>query len=178
MVFELDSGPALVYADPRRFGMVLVCTAAELKASPYLNRLGVEPLDDAFNAEFLWSRCKGRKRPIKNMIMDGHIVVGVGNIYASEALFKAGIRPTVPAKQLGKVRLERLVKAIKKVLQASIKAGGTTISDYLGDGSGGRFQQRLAVYGRTGEGCMVCERPVQSMVMAGRSTFYCTGCQK
>jgi len=178
VIFELDGGLSLVYADPRRFGMVLVCSAAELAASPYLNRLGVEPLDDAFNLEFLWSHCKGRERPIKNMIMDSHVVVGVGNIYASEALFNAGIRPTVAAKRLSKVRLGRLVEAIKAVLRDAIQAGGTTISDYLGDGSGGRFQQSLAVYGRTGQGCLVCERPVQAMVMAGRSTFYCSGCQK
>ena len=178
VIFTLDSGPPLVYADPRRFGMVLVCTPAELAASSYLNRLGVEPLDDLFNVDYLWHHCRKRERPIKNMIMDGHIVVGVGNIYASEALFMAGIRPTIAAQRLGKIRLGRLVEAIKKVLQDSIEVGGTTISDYLGDGSGVRFQQSLAVYGRVGEGCLVCERPVQGVVLAGRSTFYCTGCQK
>ena len=178
VVFALEGGESLVFADARRFGMVLVLTAEELETCPYLTDLGPEPLGADFDTDYLRARCHKSARPIKNLIMDGHIVVGVGNIYASEALFKAGIRPTAKAGKIGRTRLERLVREIKEVLRAAILQGGTTISDYRGSGSGGRFQQRLAVYGRAGENCLVCERPVQSRVMAGRNTFYCSTCQK
>ena len=178
VLFQLDDGPPLVYADARRFGLILVLTPEELESCPYLANLGVEPLTAAFDADYLKNCCRGRSRSIKSLIMDGHIVVGVGNIYASEALFRAGIRPTTAAGRIGKTRLVRLVHQIKNVLRAAIRRGGTTISDYQGSGSGGRFQQRLAVYGRAGENCLVCERPVESLILAGRSTFYCRRCQK
>jgi len=177
-IFELDDGPPLVYSDPRRFGMVLILTPDELETNPYLNRLGVEPLDGIFDADFLHTHCKKRNRPIKSLIMDGHIVVGVGNIYASEALFRAGIRPTTPAGRIGKRRIERLVAAIKEILSAAIGQGGTTVRTYRGSGEGGRFQQQLSVYGRADENCLVCDRPIESLVLAGRSTFYCRKCQK
>ena len=177
-IFDLDSGPPLVYSDPRRFGMILALTPAEMETNPYLDRLGVEPLDDTFDADYLHTHCKGRTRPIKSLIMDGHIVVGVGNIYASEALFRAGIRPTTPAGRIGKRRIERLVTAIKEILSAAIRQGGTTVRTYKGTGDGGRFQQQLSVYGRADENCLVCDRPIESLVLAGRSTFYCRRCQK
>lgn len=177
-VFILDHGPPLVYADPRRFGMILALTPEERAACSYLNRLGVEPLDAAFDAAYLREHCRGRNRPIKTLIMDSRVVVGVGNIYASEALFRAGIRPTTPAGRLGGQRLERLVRQIKEVLRSAIRQGGTTISDYQGAGAGGRFQQHLSVYGRAGENCLVCDRPVENLVLAGRSTYYCRRCQK
>jgi len=178
VVFTLDEGPPLVYADSRRFGMVLVLTPDELATCSHLTRLGPEPLASDFDAEYLKARCQRRTRPIKTVIMDSQIVVGVGNIYASEALFRAGIRPATPAGRLGRERLARLVREIKTVLRESIRQGGTTISDYQGAGEGGRFQQRLAVYGRAGENCLVCDAPVESAVLAGRSTFYCRRCQK
>jgi formamidopyrimidine-DNA glycosylase len=177
-IFELDDGPPLVYSDPRRFGMILILAPDELETNPYLDRLGVEPLDDSFDVDFLRGRCKDRSRPIKSLIMDGHIVVGVGNIYASEALFRAGIRPTTPAGRIGKQRIERLVTAIKEILSAAIRQGGTTVRTYKGTGTGGRFQQQLSVYGRGDENCLVCDRPIESLVLAGRSTFYCRRCQK
>lgn len=178
VVFELTDGATLVFSDPRRFGLVLVLTAAELQTCPYLTRLGVEPLSPTFDADYLHACCGKSTRPIKNLIMDGNLVVGMGNIYASEALFKAGIRPTAAAGKISKPRLARLVDAIKQILRAAIRQGGTTISDYRGSGSGGLFQQRLAVYGRTGAPCQVCQKPVQSLTLAGRNTFFCTSCQK
>ncbi len=178
VIFELQDSPPLVFSDPRRFGLVLVLKPPELETCSHLDRLGVEPLDPAFDADYLGSRCQGSTRPIKNLIMDGRMVVGVGNIYASEALFEAGIRPTTPAQKISRQRLALLVEKIKDILEAAIRQGGTTISDYRGSGTGGRFQQHLSVYGRTGENCLVCERPVQSLVLAGRNTFYCARCQK
>lgn len=178
VIFELSEGPPLVFSDSRRFGLVLVLAPGELEISPHLSGLGVEPLTPAFDADYLKSHCQASKRPIKNLIMDGHIVVGVGNIYASEALFRAEIRPTTPAQKIGRQRLDRLVREIKDILARAIRQGGTTIVDYRGAGTGGHFQQHLAVYGRAGQNCLVCEGPVRSMVLAGRSTFYCTRCQK
>lgn len=177
VVLELDAGPPLVYADPRRFGLFQVLSPPQLAASRWLCGLGVEPLSDAFDAAYLRARCRGRSRPIKSLLLDGHIVVGVGNIYANEALFAARIRPTTPAGRLGPERAERLVHQLKAILRRAIRRGGTTISDYLGSGTGGRFQQELAVYGRVGEGCLVCDRPLHSVVLGGRSTFYCPSCQ-
>jgi formamidopyrimidine-DNA glycosylase len=178
VVFHLDRGPSLVYRDPRRFGLVLVLAPAELAASPHLAGLGPEPLEPGFDAAYLRRRCRDRDRPIKALLMDNGVVVGVGNIYASESLFRARIRPMTPAGRLGPRRLERLVAAIKEVLQAAIEAGGTTVSDYLGSGEGGGFQRELAVYGRAGEGCLVCDRPVESLVLSGRSTYFCRRCQR
>lgn len=178
VIFRLDKGPPLVFSDPRRFGLVLVFDADELADCSYLRELGIEPLEDGFDGGYLKPFCRGSQRPIKNLIMDAHVVVGVGNIYASEALFKAGIRPTTRARRLSRARLDALAREIKQVLRASIRAGGTTIGDYVGSGSGGRFQQELTVYGRLGENCLVCDGPIRSLPLAGRSTFYCRQCQK
>ena len=178
VVFDLENSPPLVFADTRRFGMILHCTPAELEDNSYLRRLGVEPLSAAFDAEHLRGFCKGRKRPIKSVLLDGQVVAGVGNIYASEALFHAGIRPTIRAGRLSRARLQTLVTQIKAVLRQAIRKGGTTISDYLGSGDGGRFQQQLAVYGRAGEACRACGQLIRSLTQAGRSSFYCPRCQK
>lgn len=178
IVFELDDGPPLVYADPRRFGTVMVLNGSELSDCAHLSQLGVEPLGEQFDADYLLRQCRGRVRPIKNLIMDARIVAGVGNIYASEALHRARIRPSTPAGRIGRHRLQRLVEAIRNVLNESIQAGGTTISDYQGHGGGGRFQQNLAVYGRAGANCLVCERPIESEVLAGRTTYFCRRCQR
>lgn len=178
VVLDVDEGPPLVYADPRRFGLFQVLTPASLARSRWLRHLGVEPLSDDFDADMMLVACKGRSRPIKSLLLDGRIVVGVGNIYASESLFGARIRPTTPAGRIARPRMERLVAEIKRVLQHSIDRGGTTINDYLGSGDGGLFQQELAVYGKADEGCIVCDRPIKSIVLAGRSTFYCTTCQR
>ena len=177
VVFHLDRGLPLVYTDPRRFGMVLVQTPEQLGTNPFLVHLGVEPLERGFSAAYLAERCRDRSRPIKTMIMDNRIVVGVGNIYASEALFGAGIHPQRPAGSLDGNEIGALTRQIKKILRDAIRRGGTTISDYLGSGQGGLFQQRLAVYGRDGQPCRTCSAPVESLVMAGRNTFYCPRCQ-
>ena len=178
LILELDAGPPLVFNDPRRFGLVRVFRSDSVEASPYLVKLGVEPLEKSFDAHYLRLVCKGRARPIKNLIMDASIVAGVGNIYASEALFKAGIRPTLEAGRIGPRRLARLAREIKQVLSTAIRRGGTTIADYRGSGEGGRFQQELCVYGRGGQDCLVCERPLKSVVLAGRNTCYCVRCQR
>lgn len=178
MRLELDAGPPLVFSDPRRFGLVDLLLPGEVEVDPLLAHLGVEPLSDAFETDYLLARCRGRQRPIKNLLLDGRVVVGVGNIYASESLFRAGIRPTTRACRLSRARVERLVAEIRGVLEHAIRLGGTTISDYVGAGAGGHFQQQLAVYGRADDGCRVCDAPVKSIVQAGRSTFYCPKCQR
>lgn len=178
VVFELDRGFPLVFSDPRRFGLVLVLGPGEQAHCPYLSALGPEPLERDFDPAYLAGQCRGRRRPIKSLLMDNAVVVGVGNIYASESLFRAGIHPLTPAEQLGPEQIAVLVREVKRILRESIRRGGTTISDYLGKGEGGRFQQRLAVYGRAGENCLVCEGPVESAVLGGRSTFYCPRCQQ
>lgn len=178
VVFDFDDGSTLVYNDPRRFGLVLVLqSAADEQSCRYLQRLGPEPLSRAFNARYLQAQCQRLQRPIKIAIMDNPIVVGVGNIYASEALFRAYIHPATPASAVDPAPLAQLVSAIKKVLRAAIRQGGTTISDYRGSGDGGRFQQKLNVYGREGEKCRVCATPVASLYLGGRNTFYCPSCQ-
>ncbi|MEE2627561.1 MAG: zinc finger domain-containing protein, partial [Candidatus Latescibacterota bacterium] len=161
-----------------RFGMVIVLEEGEADENRYLSGLGPEPLTASFNTRYLQAACSNRKTPIKTLIMDGHIVVGVGNIYASEALFQAGIHPQTSAGNLTESALADLVHAIKRILRNAVRKGGTTISDYLGSGEGGRFQQRLAVYGRAGEPCRTCQHPLQSLIMSGRNTFYCTHCQQ
>ena len=166
----------LRFNDPRRFGCWLWTT--DWNRHPLISALGPEPLSEDFNGAWLFRLSRQKQTPVKSFIMDNHVVVGVGNIYASEALFKAGIRPTAPAGKIGRVRLARLVNAIQQILRQAIRQGGTTISDYRGSGSGGRFQQRLSVYGRAGEPCASCQRPLQSLTMAGRNTFFCAACQK
>ena len=178
VILELDQGPPLVFSDPRRFGLVLVLDPGEEAGCPYLSELGPEPLKAGFDAAYLSAQCQCRHRPIKTLLMDNQVVVGVGNIYASESLFRAGIHPLTPAEELMPDQLKVLVREVKGILREAIRRGGTTISDYLGSGQGGRFQQRLAVYGRAGENCLVCERPVESTVLGGRSTFYCPRCQE
>lgn len=179
VIAETDPrSPPLVFSDPRRFGLLAVLEPGEEETSKLLLELGVEPLEPEFSPDYLQAQCRGRSRPIKNLLLDGRIVAGVGNIYASESLFRAGIRPTTRAHRLSRPRLARLVGEIKAVLSESIRLGGTTISDYLGSGDGGLFQQELAVYGRADNNCLVCDAPVKSIVQAGRSSFYCPSCQK
>jgi len=168
----------LRYHDPRRFGSILWTTRPALEHKLLID-LGPEPLDKDFSAQHLWDRSRKRRVTIKQFIMDSHNVVGVGNIYASESLFRAGIHPRRAA---GKVSLEQyklLVKAIKRVIKAAIKQGGTTLRDFTGgDGKPGYFQQRLNVYGRKGEPCQQCGKAVSHCVMGQRATYYCTACQK
>ncbi len=174
---QFDSGKALRFRDPRRFGSLL--WSRKPLEHVLLRNLGPEPLSGDFDGDYLWQKTRGRRVSIKQFIMNSSIVVGVGNIYASEALFLAGIHPKRRADRVSSRRMTRLAGAIKSVLQNAIEAGGTTLRDFHGgDGEPGYFQQKLNVYGREGDPCRVCERPVSVLVLGQRSTFYCKDCQK
>jgi formamidopyrimidine-DNA glycosylase len=169
----------LRFHDPRRFGIFLHLPAGDPFEHPLLQSLGPEPLGEDFNVKALASACAKRTSAIKLVIMDAKVVVGVGNIYASEALFRAGILPQTPANKISKPRLARLVEAIRAVLTASIEAGGTTLRDFLhSDGQPGYFVQRLNVYDRKGEPCRKCGTPIRHAVLGQRSTYWCPKCQK
>jgi formamidopyrimidine-DNA glycosylase len=174
----LDSGLALRFNDPRRFGSLLY-TSAEPREHPLLERLGPEPFSAAFNADYLYRITRGRRVAIKQLLMNSQLVVGVGNIYASEALFRARLRPGRAARSLTRADAARLVRAVRAVLRQAIRAGGTTLRDYLGaDGAPGYFRQRLYVYERRGKPCRRCSTPVRAMTQGQRSTYYCPTCQK
>lgn len=175
----LGNGKQLRFHDPRRFGLVLRLMESDPMTHSLLGSLGPEPLEDGFTVEYLKSICAKRSAAIKLVIMDSKVVVGVGNIYASEALFRAGIRPDLPANKLTKPRLAKLVAAIRQVLSSSIEEGGTTLRDFLNsDGQPGYFKQRLFVYDRKGEPCRVCGTPIRHKVIGQRSTYWCPVCQK
>lgn len=175
--FVLATGKALRYHDPRRFGAVLWC-AVSIEQHSLLKSLGPEPLSNHFHGEHLFMASRKRKVAVKNLIMDGHVVVGVGNIYASEALFDAGIRPGKAAGRVTKASYEALATAIKKVLARSIAQGGTTLRDFVNsDGQPGYFQQTLNVYGREDEPCRRCGTSIKAKTIGQRSTFYCPTCQ-
>lgn len=173
---RFDNGKALRFRDPRRFGSLL--WADDPGEHPLLRDLGPEPLDDAFDGDHLFARSRGRKIAVKPFIMNASIVVGVGNIYASEALFSAGINPKRAAGRVSRERMRRLADAIKSVLSRAIDAGGTTLRDFHGgDGEPGYFKQKLDVYGREGEECRRCDAEISAVVLGQRSTFYCKRCQ-
>ena len=175
---ELASGATLRYHDPRRFGAILWLEGSG-DAHPLLASLGPEPFDDAFDADHLWRNTRRRSAPIKLALMDNHLVVGVGNIYANEALFRAGIRPTVPARRLSKPRLQRLADAVRATLTAAIAKGGSTLRDYVdSNGNPGYFQLEYFVYGREGQRCRVCGTALRSARLSGRATTWCPGCQR
>lgn len=169
---------ALRLRDPRRFGAILWLQGDPLK-HPLLAVLGVEPLTEEFSAAWLRTELAGLSAAIKPTLMDGHRVVGIGNIYASESLFRAGIDPRTPAGRISLKRLERLVPVIKTTLAAAIDAGGSSLRDFIhSDGSSGYFQQQYFVYGRSGEACHVCGRPVRELRQGQRATFFCASCQR
>ena len=175
----LETGKQLRFHDPRRFGLVLRLAESNPMSHPLLRNLGPEPLEDAFTVGYLQGACAKRKAAIKGVIMNAKTVVGVGNIYASEALFRAGILPETVANQLTKPRLVKLVTAIREVLSAAILEGGTTLRDFLNsDGEPGYFKQRLFVYERKGQPCRVCETPIRHAVSGQRSTYWCPRCQR
>jgi formamidopyrimidine-DNA glycosylase len=174
----LSSGKQLRFHDPRRFGLVLRIHG-DPADHPLLSGLGPEPLEEGFTAAHLLQSCRTRKAAIKLVIMDAHVVVGVGNIYASEALFRAGIRPSTPAHRISRPRIARLAEAIRAVLTDAIREGGTTLRDFLhSDGQPGYFRQKLFVYERKGEPCRVCSTPIRHAVLGQRSTYWCPYCQK
>jgi formamidopyrimidine-DNA glycosylase len=174
---EMDSGWMLRFNDPRRFGSLHHLTG-DPAAHPLLRALAPEPLDQAFDADYLHAVLRHRRVAVKLAIMNSQLVVGVGNIYASEALFRAGIRPGRAARSLTRSECATLVDAIKAVLADAIRAGGTTLRDYVGaGGEPGGFQQELFVYERAGEPCRRCGVPVKRRVQAARATYFCPGCQ-
>ncbi len=173
----IENGHRLRFHDPRRFGCFL-WRAAGASQHALLAKLGPEPLSDDFSAETLFAATRKRRVAIKLLIMNSQVVVGVGNIYASEALFMSGIRPGKAAQRVTRSETEKLVTAIKKILQRSIDKGGTTLRDFVNsDGQPGYFQQSLLVYGRTGEPCRECGSAIKQKTMGQRSTFYCSQCQ-
>lgn len=174
----LDDGTLVRYHDPRRFGAVLWVPGLE-DAHPLLARLGPEPFDAAFDAGYLWRTLRSRTAAIKLALMDNGVVVGVGNIYANEALFRSGIRPTLSARKVSRARIERLVAAVREVLAEAIAKGGSTLRDYVdAQGEAGYFQLAYFVYGREGEACRVCATPVRMKRLGARASFYCPTCQK
>ena len=163
--------------DPRRFGAVL-WTDDDPMEHQLIQQLGLEPLNEDFDGEYLHRLSRGRKSAVKTYLMNGHVVVGVGNIYANEALFQAGIHPKTAAGKISRIRYERLVEAVKSVLSEAIRQGGTTLRDFTReDGKPGYFAQQLNVYGRGGEQCRVCGDVIKEIRLGQRSTFYCSNCQ-
>lgn len=175
---QLDTGDLLRYTDPRRFGAMLWLTEAPAD-HPLLRELGPEPLSEALTGDYLFQKSRGRNVPIKSFIMDSHVVVGVGNIYANEALFMSGIHPQRDAGRISRERYQVLAEQIKLVLARSIEQGGTTLRDFVGgDGKPGYFQQTLQVYGRGGEPCRTCGEILREIRLGQRSTVYCGHCQR
>ena len=176
--FRLSNSQLLRYHDPRRFGSIHFVRENPMQ-HPLLASLGVEPLEDSFSGELLHAAGRNRRGPVKQLIMDGHVVVGVGNIYASEALFLAGIHPSRPARRIALVRYQRLAQAIRRILTQAIERGGTTLRDFVNEsGQPGYFAQELAVYGRSGKPCHKCGGPLRNRVISQRNTFLCPVCQR
>ena len=181
VVFETDEGTRIVFTDHRRFGLMTIAQTDALSSHSLFVGLGPEPLDDAFTPAFLSGALKGKRTPIKSALLDQRVVAGLGNIYVCEALFRARISPKRLAASVGGERAKRLVPAIKKVLEAAIKAGGSSLRDYAkADGELGYFQHHFAVYDREGKPCPAkdCRGKIKRIVQAGRSTYYCPSCQK
>ncbi len=182
---DLESGTTIRFTDPRRFGAMLwIAGGTEdspgtLPSHPLLDVLGPEPLSDQFSAQHLFERSRGRSVSIKEFIMNGHIVVGVGNIYASESLFRAGIHPARAAGKVSFKRYQLLVVAIRETLSKAIAAGGSSLRDYVQtNGDMGYFQMDAFVYGRAGKACRACGEPIRQIVQGQRSTYYCRRCQR
>ena len=178
VAFHLRSGRRLRLRDPRRFGVVFAARTADLARDPHFAHLGDEPLEPGLTGGALARAAAGRRGPVKPFLMDARVVVGIGNIYATEALFRAGIHPARSVGRISAARWERLARAAVEVLRQAIAEGGTTLNDFAdGEGRSGYFQVALSAYGREGEPCPVCATPVRRIVQAGRSTFYCPHCQ-
>lgn len=174
---EFGNGLMLRYCDPRRFGCMLWLDGNILE-HPLLGSLGPEPLSENFHSDYLFKRSRAKQAPVKTFIMDSHVVVGVGNIYANEALFMAGIRPKTKAGKISAKRFARLTECIKEILSNAITQGGTTLRDFVGgDGKPGYFKQQLFVYGRGGLPCKNCNNTLKEIRLGQRSTVYCPHCQ-
>lgn len=174
----LDNAAILRLRDPRRFGAVL-WEPGDIKCHSLLSNLGPEPLNEAFNEYMLYNKTRGLRGSIKTMLMNNKIVVGVGNIYANEALFYAGIHPKIAAGRIGIARYRKLVQAVKNVLVMAIEAGGSSLRDFVNsDGKPGYFQQQYWVYGKTGQSCRKCGAIIKQIKQGQRSSFYCPSCQR
>lgn len=178
VLWELDDGNLFIFNDARRFGMIDIVSKSDISDHQLLSSLGPEPLSDSFDASYLAEQLKKRSCDVKVALMDQKLVVGVGNIYACEALFMSGVSPFMEAKKAVK-HADALVANIKTVLSAAIDSGGSTLRDYVrSDGDIGYFQHKFSVYGHENSPCFVCETPIIRQVQAGRSTFFCPTCQK
>ncbi|MQR00367.1 bifunctional DNA-formamidopyrimidine glycosylase/DNA-(apurinic or apyrimidinic site) lyase [Glaciimonas soli] len=180
--FDLVVGQQVMrMTDPRRFGAVLWHDAEKgpVEQHPLLRGLGIEPLEDVFSGQILYQQTRHRSAPIKQVLLAGDIVVGVGNIYASESLFQAGINPKTAAHRIGLARYDKLAAAIREILARAIAKGGSTLRDFIGaDGQTGYFQQSYFVYDRAGQPCKICGALIEQIKQGQRSTFYCKNCQK
>ena len=196
LVLRLASGRHLSFRDPRRFGQAFTLATEDLAGDRHFRHLGIEPLEipgaatdlwhgdggssdgRSFDGDYLRRAAAGRRGPVKPFLMDAKVVVGVGNIYAAEALHAAGVNPKRSVKRIAAKRWRRLAEEVRRVLRGALAQGGTTLNDFTdGEGNAGYFQVSLAVYGREGEPCPRCETPVKRVTQAGRGTFYCPGCQ-
>ncbi len=177
--YDLINNRSIIrYRDPRRFGCLL-WSAGDPMQHPRIRALGVEPLGQKFNGKYLRQAAAGRTVAVKSLLMDSRVVVGVGNIYAAEALFAAGIHPRRRCHRIAEARYQRLVESLRNILNAAILRGGSTIRDFAGvDGWPGYFEQELMVYGRAGEPCRACGARIRNLTIAQRSTFYCPRCQR
>lgn len=174
----MEGGALLRYQDPRRFGCILWTTDDPLQ-HPLLQSLGPEPLGPDFSGDYLYELSRGRRGAVKTFLMNAQVVVGVGNIYANEALYRAGILPSRPAGNISRARYQRLVAAVQAVLQSAIAAGGTTLRDFTStEGAPGYFSQKLDVYGRGGKPCPGCGEPLRVSRLGQRATYYCANCQR
>lgn len=179
VVFHLESGETVTYNDPRRFGFMELWPAADFPAYPRLLSMGPEPLSNRFSPAYLDEALRGKTAPIKAALLDQKVIAGLGNIYVCEALFRSGISPKRLSKTIPGQRAARLAPAINEVIAEAIEAGGSSISDFAAtDGALGYFQHRFDVYDREGQACKSCGAPIHRIVQSGRSTFYCSNCQR
>lgn len=179
VIFHLDNDRYLVFNDPRRFGLIEISHLTELKQHRFFKNLGPEPLSFEFNVDYLLQKLSVRNIPIKNLLMDNNVVVGIGNIYASESLFLAKVSPARQSRALSLDEVKNLTAAAKNVLVKAIEAGGTTLRDFVnGDNTPGYFKQKLFVYGRNGQNCLACGDIILKIKQSGRATFFCPTCQK
>ena len=179
LAFRLDRGLRLRFRDPRRFGLAAVIDTDAIESNVHFRGLGIEPLSEAFDGATLAGLARGRRGPVKSFLMDGRLVVGVGNIYATEALWRAHIHPTRSVARIARARWDALAAAVVEVLTHAIREGGTTLNDFAdGSGNAGEFQIALAAYDREGEPCPRCGTAIRRIVQSGRSTYYCPVCQR
>ena len=179
VVFDMQGGARITFNDARRFGFMDLWPTDDLDHYPAFEGMGPEPISNEFSGAYLKEAFEDKKAPVKAALLDQNVVAGLGNIYVCEALFRAGINPKKLAGAIKRDKLEKLAVEIRKVIEEAIEAGGSTISDFATtDGELGYFQHRFQVYGREGDACVVCGKPVKRMVQSGRSTFYCASCQR